>query len=456
MQLPPFSPSINLAIFMSLGRELPPLMGEFSVRTVVVPFLPSLSLRRALMDSRSAINHLLADWRSRPDESRFQATKRTYPALRACYPHLASGWIISIANETSATLRAWDRTLRRIRRIDPVRFERMVRSLPRRRRLKVSLHHDLFRVAGNLLRITVRPGEYSEIDLGQVPHPLFHRYRRLSDSQFGLSVTETALLFHFRIPRVVSETPHAAGVDLNFESAVYATSEGQVGVIDLAPVVRIQKSMARKRASIQRHISKDVRHQRSVLRRYGRREHRRITPLLHAAANQLLNALGDRSIVMEDLTDATREILQRERRSPQMRRALSRWPHAEFQRIVTYKSTTPVVRVNPEGTSQECPQCEGPYAPPTGEGPRPSQGGSRRKTCEHCGGSYHRDAAAAIAVLARGCRLLRGTTVSPSARNELLEAARWRPGGVLPGPMGEPTKGDDVKSTRPVEGPVFG
>ena len=314
----------------------------------------------------------------------------------------------------------------------------------------------MYREAGNILRITLRPGQYSEIDLGRISHPLFLRYRSLSNSVFGLSITDSALLFHFRLPRIVLEPSRAAGVDLNFGSAVYATSVGTVGAVDLRPVVRIQRAMDRKRVSIQRHISKDLRHQRSVLRRNGKREHRRVTPLLHEAVNQLLRQVGNRSIVMEDLTDATSEILHRDRRGPPFRRALSRWTHAQFQRIVTYKSTTPVVRVNPEGTSQECPRCEGPYAPPTGEGTRLPRGESRRKTCEQCGGSYHRDAAAAIAVLARGCRLLRGTTVSPSARNELLEGARWRPGAVLPDPMGEPMKGDDVKSTRPVGRSVFG
>ncbi len=87
-----------------------------SIRTVTVRHVLEPDLFRALLDVRSAVNHLLPDWRTRPQESRFEATKRSYPFLRIRYPHLVSGWSVTIANETSAVLRAWDRSLRRARR----------------------------------------------------------------------------------------------------------------------------------------------------------------------------------------------------------------------------------------------------------------------------------------------------------------------------------------------------
>ncbi len=429
-------------------------MDRYSIRTVVVPFRPDPPLLRVLFDIRSTVNACVADWRLHPEESRFDATKRIYPTLRARYPHLASSWVITAANETSAVLSAWDRSLRRAKKSDPERFARMQKALPHRRRLKASLHHDLFRLSGGLLRITIRPGVYSVVDLRGIPHSLFRRYRAASNDVFGLTVTDSALLFHFRLPWPLTETDEQAGVDLNFRSAVYATSDGRLGAVDFAPIGRVQRAMERKHASIQRKISKDLRHQRAVRRRYRKREHRRVTPLLHQAANQLLAAIGYRALVFEDLTDATETILRRDRRGPAARRALSRWTHGEFRRIVGYKARTPIILVNPAGTSLECPDCGGQTAPRTGEGRR-GRRGARRMVCERCGRAWDRDAAAAIVVLSRGRRVLRGAAVTPSARDELLEAARWRPGGI-PGLTGDPMRADDAKSERRTSGSVPG
>ncbi len=429
-------------------------MDPYSIRTVAVPFRPEPPLLRALFDVRSAVNACVADWRLHTEESRFDATRRIYPTLRTRYAHLASSWVITVANETSAVLAAWDRSLRRAQKSDPARFARMRNALPRRRKLKASLHHDLFRLSEDLLRITIRPGVYSVVDLSGIRHPLFHRYHVAANDDFGLTVTDSALLFHFRLVWPLTETDEQAGVDLNFRSAVYATSDGQLGAVDLASIGRVQRAMARKHASIQRRINKDLRHQRAVRRRYRKREHRRVTSLLHRAANQLLAAVGTRAVVFEDLTDATETILRRDRRGPAAHRALSRWTHGEFRRIVGYKARTPTVWVNPAGTSSECPDCGGQTAPRTEEG-RKGGTGARRTVCERCGREWNRDAAAAIVVLSRGRRFLRGAAVTPSARDELQEAARWRPRGI-PGLPSEPMRGDDAKSERPTSGSVSG
>ncbi|MCI4348345.1 MAG: zinc ribbon domain-containing protein [Thermoplasmata archaeon] len=437
-----------------------PPSSDTTIRTVVLPHLPEPDLVRALLDVRSAVNHLLPDWRAHPQESRFDATKRVYPLLRARYPHLASGWAITMTNETSAVLHAWDRSLRRARRLDPARFERMQRAMPHRRRLKASLHHHLFRwdTPAHRLTLTLRPGVYVRFDLSRVVHPLFWKHGSASNWNFGLSVTPSALLFHFHVPHRRLAPPHDAGVDLNFQSADIATSDGQVGQVDLRPITRIQVRMVRKRQSIQRAISKDLRHQRAVLRRYHRREQRRVTPLLHRAANDLLEKVDDRVLVMEDLSSTTESILQRRggHEGPALRRRLSAWTHGRLAEIVSYKARTPIVWLNPKGTSQECPRCGGQLALPS-EGRERSHGPMTRQTvCGECGGVWHRDRAAAIVILTRGRRLLRGATVPPGARNALLEAATWRrreEGGVnRPARSGlavEPMREDDAKFGTP-------
>lgn len=403
-------------------------------RTVVLPYAPPPSLLRALHDVRSAVNRMLPDWRAHPEESRFDSTKRWYPLLRAAYGHLASKWWVVSCNEVSATLNSWDRTLRRARRHDPAKFERMRGRTPHRARLKASLHPDLYRLRDGALDVTLRPDEHVRLDLQNMKHPRFALYLNESQGKFGLAVTDRFLIFNFHLPREPIVAPESAGVDLNMPSADFATTTGTVGTVDLRRITAIQGAMDRKRTKVQRSIPRDLRAQRRVLRRYRHRERNRVMPLLHRAANELLDNVGEKNLVLEDLAETTEECVM-STPSDERRRRLSAWTHGQFARIVAYKARTAVVRVNARGTSSECPRCGGPLAHPEW----------RRASCGHCQGVWHRDRAAAIVILDRGLSVLRGAAPPPSARHELLEAATWRSESVTtPSPGPEPRKGDDA------------
>jgi IS605 OrfB family transposase len=411
---------------------------------VVVPYLPEEPLLRALGDVRSGVNELLRDWRDHPDESRFEATHRSYRELRPRYAHLASQWSLAACNEASSTLRAWDKMLRRARRHDPAKFEKLRRVLPHRQRLKASLPRGLYRLNEKILDITIRPDRHARLDLSGIRNPLFWRYLSASKGEFGLAVTDRKLIFNFRIPHNQPVVAESVGVDLNMPSADFATSDGVLGAVDLTEITRIQGAMARKRERVQRTIPTDRKAQHRVLRRYRDRERNRVTPLLHRRANELLRKVGDRNIIFEDLTETTEKLLKgrerwRNRRNPEeARRRLSDWTHGALQRIIRYKSNTAVLRVNPRGTSSECPRCGGAMHHPSW----------RRSDCDYCQSSWHRDRAAAIVILSRGLGVLRGAAPPPSARDALREAAAWRPGvddQSTTGPRAEPRTGDDAK-----------
>ncbi|MGA7862062.1 MAG: hypothetical protein WCB19_09445, partial [Thermoplasmata archaeon] len=152
---------------------------------------------------------------------------------------MASQWSLAICNETSATLRAWDRTLRRARRIDPEKFERMRRILPHRQRLKTSLPRLLYRFYGATLDITLRPDQHVRIDLSGTRNPLFWRYWKESAGEFGLAVTDRKLVFNFRIAHDQPVVEHSAGIDVNMPTADLATSDGQIDSVDLTAITRI-------------------------------------------------------------------------------------------------------------------------------------------------------------------------------------------------------------------------
>jgi IS605 OrfB family transposase len=430
---------------------------DTSVLTVSVPHQLEPALLRALLDVRSAVNRLLPDWRTHPEESRFDATKRSYPVLRSRYPHLASSWWTTMTNETSATLNAWDRSIRRARRKHSEHSDRTPPKTPHRHQLKASLHTQLFRwnaVTFHLF-VTIRSHVRIGVDLSSVPNPLFRKYGEASGWRFGLTLAPHSLRFHFRVPHPISRPVRDAGIDLNFGSADVATSDGKTERVDLRSISRLQERMVQKRQSIQRSISKDLRHQRAVLRRYHGREKRRVTALLHQAADELLKKAGERALMIEDLSALTESTVKQSwgHAGPGMRRRLSAWTHGRLAEIVSYKARTPIVWVNPEGTSQECPRCGGQLALPSGRRGRSKGPMTRQTVCGECGGVWHRDAAAAIVILTRGRRILRGAAVPPSARNALLEAATWRPRegsrASYPPSSGlpvEPMKEDDAKS----------
>jgi putative transposase len=341
--------------------------------------------------------------------------------------------------------------LRRARRDDPVKFGKLQRTLPCRRRLKASLPRDLYRIRDRFLDVTIRPDHHIQVDLSVFRNPLFWRYLSESGGEFGLAVTDRKLIFNFRVPHDQPLVAESAGIDLNMPSADLATSDGIVDSVDLREITRIQGAMARKRERIQRTTRLDQRAQRRVLRRYDTRERNRVKPLLHRAANELLRRVGNRNVIFEDLTDTIHDVLngrklrQKSRRDGEGRRRLSAWTHGQLQRIVSYKARTAVVRVNPGGTSSTCPQCGGALHHPSW----------RRSDCGNCQGAWHRDRAAAIVILDRGLDVLRGAAPPPSARNALLEAASWRPEvdekSTTPGPATTPMNEDDAKDFRSVK-----
>jgi IS605 OrfB family transposase len=407
-----------------------------SIRTVLLPFVPPPGLLRTLYDVRSAINRMIPDWGVHPEESRFEATKRWYPLLRHAYAHLASSWAVSMCNETSATLNSWDRRLRRARLHDLTRFVQIKDRLPHRARLKASLHLDLYRFHEGILDITLRREEHVRIDLRDTKNPLFWKYLAASAGKFGLAVTDRNLVFNFRLSHETTVALESAGVDLNMPTVDFATSDGVTGSVDVRRITEVQGAMDRKRRSIQNAIPRDLKAQRRVLRRYRNREHDRVAPLLHRAANELLTKLREQNIILEDLSRTTEECA-RLAMSADQRRRLCVWTHGQLTRIVSYKAQTAVVRVNPRGTSSECPRCGGPLAHPEW----------RRATCGNCQGEWHRDRSAAIVILGRGHFALRGAALPPSARNALLEAAAWRPGlETSLGLRAEPVTGDDANS----------
>ena len=95
---------------------------------------------------------------------------------------------------------------------------------------------------------------------------------------------------------------------------------------------------------------------------------------------------------MEDLTNIRKSARPQ---SNKLRTYLNRWPYAEFLRMIEYKSPDKTIKVNPGGTSSECPVCGGKVKHPAWKISR----------CENCDQDYDRDRLASLAISLRGIDL---------------------------------------------------
>jgi len=186
----------------------------------------------------------------------------------------------------------------------------------------------------------------------------------LSDPSWGLgslTVTPDRIIVVVRKEAPGPYEPEAAiALDTNEASldGVSAGSEDAVLVTVPFPEVRVvQATHFRRRRRLVRKKAHDRRVMRTLLRREGRREHRRIRQRLHLPSKGLVAAAKERraAIALEDL-----RLPQGGGRGPRMRRRLSSWPRGELHRQIEYKALAagvPVIKVHPAWTSKTCPAC---------------------------------------------------------------------------------------------------
>jgi IS605 OrfB family transposase len=68
---------------------------------------------------------------------------------------------------------------------------------------------------------------------------------------------------------------------------------------------------------------------------------------LHKLSTSLVNENHETTFVVEDLRNIRKSAKPQGKK---LRTYLSRWPYAEFLRMIEYKSPNKVIKVNPRGT----------------------------------------------------------------------------------------------------------
>ncbi len=238
---------------------------------------------------------------------------------------------------------------------------------------------------GVRIRITLAPWHYAYVE-AKVNHRFWNEY--LGNRLGELTIVPDGVRLLVQVPEERPDADRVAAVDLNFDNAVAATTDGKIMEMDLKPIMAVQSRMREKRKRVQRALPRNLQKQQEVLNRAQGRERRRVEGLLHEAARDFVALVEDRAVGFEDLRSLSPEDAEGRR----FKERLSSWARGRFQGIVEAKSGFRPRKRNYAGyTSTYCPFCNSKVKHPRWKISR----------CLGCRADYHRDRLAAVANLVR-------------------------------------------------------
>jgi putative transposase len=300
------------------------------------------------------------------------------------------------------------------------RKNRNGKKYPEARKLSMRLDSELVKLQDGFIRITIRPQEYEYIPVNG-KHAKYSEYSQYRISE--LLLTDRKVVLSFTKPDQKEIREKKIGMDVNFRNlSMTVINDGKIEKVmeeSTSNIVKIQNDYSRRRKKIQKHI-RNPQKRRRILKETRGRQTNRVKDDLHKTSAKLVDENPDATFVVEDLTNI------RKTSHPygeKLRTYLNRWPYAEFLRMLEYKSPNRVIKVNPGGTSSECPVCGEKVKHPTWKMSR----------CENCDRDYDRDRLASLAISLRGLDLcgdpfpVSAVTSVPSVMDEYLYV-RKQPG----------------------------
>lgn len=280
------------------------------------------------------------------------------------------------------------------------------KKYPEAKKMAMRLDSELVKLQDGFLRITIRPHEYEYI-LVNDKHAKYSEY-----NQYGISellLTDRKVVISFKKPDYKEVREKKIGIDVNFRTlSMTVITKGKVEKVmeeSTDNIVKIQNDYSRRRKKVQKHVKNPQKRQRK-LREVRGRQANRVKDAIHKTSANLVDENPDASFIVEELTNIRKTSHPD---SKKLRTYLNRWPYAEFLRMLEYKSPNKVIKVNPRGTSSECPVCGGKVKHPTWKISR----------CENCGQDYDRDRLASLAISLRGLDLC-GDPFPVSAESSVL------------------------------------
>ena len=353
-----------------------------SKRTILWPYSPSPLLLQYLEDMRDAIRYGVMksylNWKNSgyvPSPIELRREMKQWFDSRYSY---AKHHINPVCRSSVAILKSFKENHHKKR-------------YPEVRRLSIRLDSELVKIAGDRIRITIRPEEYEYIPIN-TGNKKWNEYSKYRIGEVLITDKVIALSFIFPINELSNEK---VGIDINFKS-IDGTVVNKGEVIEtfreyIPNITRVQNDFSRRRRRLQKHIKNKKKRNKKLKESRGRQRNR-IIDALHKLSSKIVSEHPESSFILEDLRAVKRNS---NNKSKKLRTYINRWPYSQFQKMLEYKSKFKSVYVNPEGTSSECPVCGGRLEHPIWKISR----------CKNCGRDYDRDRLASLAITIRGLYL---------------------------------------------------
>ena len=275
----------------------------------------------------------------------------------------------------------------------------------------LKLEAGCYRLDHLLLRLPIRARDYvflvlrpSAYHLAIIDNPSLKRG----------SVTLTARTVSVAFSKEIAETEPRGqiGTDVNERNITWSDSKGNIEQKDTSGVAEIKERYRGIRADIARKTRGDRRVAKKLLAKYGKRERNRTVQALHELSKEVVDGAkrNQFGIVMENLVGIRKLYRRGNSQGTPYRGRMNVWTFRGFQRQVQYKAAWSCVnvKINPRGTSRNCPNCGSHVVPLAG----------RKLFCHGCDRTWDRDILASMNTMA--------AAQGPAARPPTYEAMMER------------------------------
>lgn len=268
-------------------------------------------------------------------------------------------------------------------------------SIPHVTKAFLKLDSESYRLNHLVLRIPSTPRHFiyltlrgSDYHLSYIDDPTLKRG--------SITVNEHAVCIAFSKQVKLLEPRGYIGMDVNERNVTISDTNGhERRFAELGEVADIKERYREIRAKIQRGVNHDYRIGKRLLAKYGRREKNRTLQRIHKFTKEIVkhaekHRLG---IKMERLTGIRRRYRKWNNLGKSYRGRMNTWVFGEAERQTSYKAKwegVPVYRVNPRGTSRNCPDCGSPVVPLQ----------DRKLYCSRCDKTWDRDDLASKNIMA--------------------------------------------------------
>lgn len=252
-----------------------------------------------------------------------------------------------------------------------------------------------YRLNHLILRIPMRPRQFILLILqGSNYHLSFLDDSNLSMGEITITPNAVFIPFSKEISQV--RLKGSVGIDMNERNVTISATNGYARRFEsLEEVVDIKEKYKELRSKIQRMLRRDNRVMRRLLIKYGTRERNRTTQIIHRVTKEIVEYAKENrfTIKMERLTGIRKRYVKGNGQGTFFRGRMNSWIFGETQRQIDYKGRwdgIPAFRVNPRGTSRNCPKCGSRVAPLRG----------RKLLCATCNYVWDRDDMASKNIMA--------------------------------------------------------